>query len=121
MDPEDDVICVRGGVVDPSKTLRRAKIDEPRLGHPGVSIACGAPGSTLDEIVAAAEIPHGKVRTTTAGRIREAGFPIHRAGRWPHCTVDLSGAADDAGAQRLADCFDEAIPNPRASREEQDP
>jgi hypothetical protein len=97
--------------MEPDKVLRRALRDRGRLGRPGISVFAGHPESTIAELLVDAAIPHGQYRRSTVGRIRAAGFEVRRTGSWPHCTVYLTDAADEAQAQALVDCFDEPEPN----------
>ncbi|MGH8973784.1 MAG: hypothetical protein ACRD0C_11345 [Acidimicrobiia bacterium] len=54
---------------------------------------------------------YGKVRLSTAGRLRGAGFVLLATFDRPHYDVALPELSD-AAIERLDRCFDAAIPNP---------
>ena len=58
---------------------------------------------------------YGKVRLSSAGRLRSAGLPLLATFSRPHFDVVLPDLAEPT-LQRLADCFDAPIDNPGRSR-----
>ena len=96
----DDATVVRGGTSD--------------LPPPG-ELFSGSHGTGLDH--AAAGVPHGQVRETTAGQIRQGGGSVEyapefndRVGRTNYQHVDVTLGPDGHG-------FGDLIPNPVPKRE----
>jgi hypothetical protein len=54
---------------------------------------------------------YGRVRLSTAGRLRSAGFVLLATFDRPHYDIALPDLSDGV-VTRLTDCFDPPIPNP---------
>lgn len=112
-----DAIVIRGGSMEPALLVDAADRALLTIGVHGISVfAADSPSVGVDELIAESVIAHSSVRLSTVERIRAAGFVIRRAGRYPHCTVELDPSAPFEAGQRLASVFDPPIRNPRPGR-----
>ena len=91
-----------------------AELTAERSNRPGISVF-GGEGLELERVLARHSIPHPKVRTTTAGRLREADFEIEQTGRPGHFTIWLPDMTDNA-LVRLVAAFDPPVTNPYSRR-----
>lgn len=112
-EPLDDVVVVvRGGEMRSDYVRRTATDAHDELGIYTVSVfvALDDPPQVL-----CAREPHlaryGKVRYTTLGRLRAAGFPLVPTLARPHYDVVLPDVTD-ATLVRLDGCFDPPVTNP---------
>ena len=112
-----DAIVIRGGSMEPASLVDAAARAMLTIGVHGISVfAADSPWVGVEELIEASVIAHSSVRLSTVGRILSAGFVIRRAGRYPHCTVELDPSAPFETGQRLASVFDPPIRNPRPGR-----
>ncbi len=115
--PDDVVVVVRGGEMN-GDTVRRTATDAfDEFGIYTVSVFL-ALDATVDELCQdRPELQrYGKVRLTTAGRLRMLGFALVPTLDRPHYDVVLPDIAD-ATLDRLELGFDRPIPNPARSGE----
>ena len=115
--PDDVVVVVRGGEMN-GDTVRRTATDAfDEFGIYTVSVFL-ALDATVDELCQdRPELQrYGKVRLTTAGRLRTLGFALVPTLDRPHYDVVLPDLAD-ATLDRLELGFDRPIPNPARSGE----
>lgn len=110
--PEDAVVVIRGGEMTGAFVRRTATDAHEELGIYAVSVFL-ALDAGIDELCAAEPylLRYGKVRLSTVGRLRSAGFPLLPTLGRPHYDIVLPDL-DDATLQRLEGCFDPARPNP---------
>jgi hypothetical protein len=112
----DDAIVVRGGVGAPETIAVNAYTTFDTDGFWGVS-GFSAAGLTVGEIAQLAyeqgRLPHPQIRTSTAGQVRDGGFEIEETSDdYPHVDILVPPEPDDEVWARLADLFDDPIPNP---------
>lgn len=87
--------------------------DEVDAGRPpSVSAAC-LPGATVKEIVDVRNINHGRVRQTTVGALRSAGYSVTASGEVGHVDIGLGGSMDRGKLEMLEAIFGPAQLNPR--------
>jgi hypothetical protein len=121
-DPEeglpDEAVVVRGGVMNPKDLEVSAHSHFDEFGAYALSVHSRAEMSA-DEISAFAGIPHGKIRETTVGALRGAGYsvvPSEQHGP-AHADLQLPYPPSSSDWQALDDAFSEPRPNPtRRSR-----
>lgn len=112
----DDAIVVRGGVGAPETIAVNAQSTFDTDGFWGVS-GFSAAGLSADEIAQLVyeqgRLPHPRVRTSTARRIRDAGFQIEETqDDYPHVDIFVPPDPSAELCSQLADAFDDPIPNP---------
>lgn len=83
-----------------------------RLGKPGISVY-GGEGLAVKDVLLQNPLPNPKIRKTTGGRLRAAGFDFEQTFRAGHYTVWLPDTGDET-LVRLADTFDPPERNPFA-------
>lgn len=114
--PEDAVVVVRGGEMNSDFVRETARDSFEEFGVYSISVflALDVP---VDELCAAE--PHlaryGKVRVSTAGRLRREGFVLLPTLDRPHYDVLLPDLSDRT-LDRLDESFDQTVPNPGRSR-----
>jgi hypothetical protein len=115
--PDDAIVVVRAGANGLSDdTLRRtATASHEEYGFFGVSVFL-ALDLSVDELCASNDSLHrySMIQESTAGQVRDAGFPLLATEARPHYDVvlpDLDGTVLD----RLRSCFDPPRPNPGRS------
>ena len=112
--PADTVMVIRAGVMA-LDTLRRTAADSfDDFGAYLVSVEAVVGGLSLTEACRTSPrigARYGKVRLSTAGRLRSAGLALLATFTSPHFDVVLPDVSD-ATLRRLATCFDEPIDNP---------
>ncbi len=116
----DLAIVVRGGVLGDWSVLREDAIEaRDTLGFYALSVFAKVrgPAQSVDavvrELARRGNILNGKVRVTTAGRLRARGFALRQTGSNPlHYSVDLGGS-DLAVVARFVNSFGPARRNPR--------
>jgi hypothetical protein len=110
--PDDSVVIVRGGEMKSDFVRRSARQSFDEFGFYGVSV-----WAALDRDVVAlcASEPmlvrYGRIRLSTAGRLRALDFALVATMQRPHFDVVLPDTAD-ATLERLEAAFDPPIPNP---------
>ena len=86
----DDALVVRGGVMRPAGLVEAALDATSESGVAAISgFAADSASVSLEELLDDSLVPHDSIRISSVGRIRAAGFVIRRAGRYPHCSVEL--------------------------------
>ena len=111
--PDDAVVIVRAGVLG-SETVRRTADDSKvDYGFYGVSVEA-ALDTDWEELCRTSSRIAGiykKVRLSTAGRIRGAGFPLLPTQDRPHYDIVLADLTERT-VDRLIAAFDEPVVNP---------
>lgn len=112
--PSDAVVIIRAGVML-IETLRRTAQDSfDDFGAYLVSVEAVLHGATVVETCRTSPRigdRYGKVRLSTAGRLRTASLPLLSTFSSPHFDVVLPDVTE-ATLHRLSECFDEPITNP---------
>jgi hypothetical protein len=77
-----------------------------------------APGLDIEQLALLADQPHPKIRISTAGRVRAAGYEIVRSEEEAlgHADVKLPSEPTDDMLDALRSAFDDPEPNPAALR-----
>lgn len=92
---------------------KRVKRDYQKLGIYGLSCDC-LPGYSRDQLARLVEYPNPKLRESTVGRVRNAGFEIFpaptRRSR-AHATLKLPDPLTEQDWERLEEIFDEPVDN----------
>ena len=112
--PDDTVVVIRGGEhgLDDEVVHRTAERSFEEYGFYGVSVFL-AVDRPVDRLCAELDQlrRYGRVRLSTAGDLRRAGFTLLSTGRSPHFDVALPDlAAKTLG--RLREVFGPPVPNP---------
>lgn len=112
--PADTVVIIRAGVMS-MDTLRRTAADSfDDFGAYLVSVEAVLGGCSIAETCRTSPRigeRYGRVRLSTAGRLRSAGLPLLATFASPHFDVVLPDLSDMT-LQRLTTCFEEPIDNP---------
>lgn len=110
--PDDVIVVVRGGEMRSAFTRRTAETAHAELGIFAVSVFLTLDES-VDELCAGEPFlaRYRSVRLSTAGRVRDAGFPLIPTLDRPHYDIVLPNVRDGT-LSRLDECFDPPIPNP---------
>ena len=97
--------------------LRSAEDEHEESGIYGLSV-WAANGKSLAELTSDCEMRNARVRKTTAGRIRHAGFQLLKTEPLDddHYNVDLGTNPSTEVIARLVDVFDPPEPNPARSK-----
>lgn len=109
--PDDAVVVVRAGVLDPASIARSATQCFERYGVHGVSVEA-AEGRV--DVACANSLRlrrYRQVRLSTVARLRRAGFALLPTFAHPHYTLVLPDVAEIT-LRRLDRAFDDPIPNP---------
>jgi hypothetical protein len=114
--PDDVTIIVRGGVMKIADLRRNALITQRRHGFYGISVFAAVDMTVEQLLVGAVYIPHRQIRTTTAGRVRAAGFPLRRTLILPYHYDIVLDDLDDPTFGRLLEHFEPPIDNPHPRR-----
>lgn len=114
--PDDTVVIIRAGVMAPEPVRRTARDAFEDFGLYLVSVEAVLEGTIDATCRTSPRIGdlYGKIRLSTAGRLRGAGFVLLATFDRPHYDVALPEVSD-AVIDRLDRCFDAAIPNPGRS------
>ena len=109
--PDDTSIVLRAGVMDAANMARAAERTFALYAVYGISVE-GVMGTTVQEACRGERIAtYRRVRLSTFGRVREAGFALLATFDRPHFTLVLADLSELTLA-RLDRCFDSPIPNP---------
>lgn len=115
--PDDTVIVVRGGLAAADSVRRSSEVSHALYGFYGVSVFL-AFELTVEELVRRIpELSPGRykqLRTSTVGRIRQAGFQFLASGEWPHYDIVLADLVDET-IESLRTCFGPPFANPGES------
>lgn len=115
--PDDTTIVLRAGVMDAANVVRAAERTFALYALYGISVE-GVLDTTVQEACRGERlVAYRRVRLSTFGRVREAGFALLATFDRPHFTLVLADLSELTLA-RLQRCFDDPIPNPgrRAER-----
>lgn len=82
-----------------------------RIGYAGLSVRAGV-GVTIEQLVRAGKILNGSIRVSTAGRLRQGGFPLAEIEGPYHYNAVMGDTADVEVMRKFASLFDEPQPNP---------
>lgn len=105
-DLPDDAVVIRGGLMAMADLRRSAQIHFDHEGRYALSVFCGVDASA-DAIARAASLPHPKIRQSTVGRIRRAGFDVVRSEGPPgHADLVLPDPPTDDDWRALEAAFD---------------
>jgi hypothetical protein len=112
--PDDVVVIIRAGVMS-FETLRRTATDSfEDFGAYLISVEAVLDGLSVAQVCRVSPRiggRYGKVRLSTAGRVRSAGLVLLATFGRPHFDLVLPDLSQRS-LQRLADCFDDPIDNP---------
>lgn len=106
----DDAIVVRGGEMAPDRVQKNALAHFRDCGVYGVSV-WSIPDLSAHEIVRTVrradplDLPHGQMRISTVGQIREAGYELVPTGPRHHFTLLLPTPPTDDDWDRLQALF----------------
>jgi hypothetical protein len=111
--PDDAVLIIRAGVLAPQSVRRTAEDAFEDYGLYLVSVEAVLEGTVETTCRTSPRIGdlYGKIRLSTAGSLRGAGFVLLATFDRPHYDVALPELSD-AVIARLDGCFDPPIPNP---------
>jgi hypothetical protein len=111
--PPDEQVVVRAGVMsyeDVSNSVETESLEDS--GYFGLSTQ-SLPDKTADEIMEASGLPHRKMRVSTIGRLRKAGFVVDHFDDDGHCLIMFDQLPSEAEYESLQAAFDAAIVSPR--------
>ena len=109
--PDDATVVLRAGVMTVESMRRAAERTFALYAVYGVSVE-GVIDTTVQEACRGERIAgYRRIRLSTFGRVRGAGFALLATFDHPHFTVVLADL-NELTLARLDRCFDEAIPNP---------
>jgi len=110
--PDDAVVVVRGGEMASEYVRRTARDAFEETGVHSVSVYL-ALDSPIEDLCTGEPFlaRYGKVRLSTAGRLRRAGFVLLATLARPHYDVVLADIGDET-LLRLDGCFDAPVENP---------
>lgn len=112
----DDAIVVRGGLMLPSDLGLSAQSHFDVEGFHALSVY-SVPGMTADEIAVGVPLRHSKIRASTVGRVRAAGYDIVRSPGPPgHADLVLPTPPADHDWSALDRIFDPPRLNPATMR-----
>jgi hypothetical protein len=108
----DEAIVIRGGL-NQQDVMQRSAQDEFELnGQYALSVAADA-SMTLQALAVANQTPHSRIRKTTVGRLRAAGFDVTPPkGEKRHADLILPNPPTDEVWEALEAAFDPPEPNP---------
>ncbi len=110
--PDDVVIVIRAGVLSEQSVEDAANRCLEGFGLLGISVEGAMDLSVPEACRTSPRLQrYRRVRLSTFGRLRAAGFPVIATFDAPHYTVALSDLSVVTIA-RLLRCFDDPIPNP---------
>jgi hypothetical protein len=98
-------------LVDLMGSAVRYAMKEDSGGRFAVSVFC-APDKSAGEIATAAGIRHTRIRSSSIGALRGAGFELSPLGENGHLSVFLPSPLKREHVERLEELFGPAVPNP---------
>jgi hypothetical protein len=114
--PDDAIVVVRGGEMNSVAIERTATRSFEEFGIWAVSVFLATNGTVGEVCRTVPDLErYGKVRLSTAGRLRSHGFVLIPTMHAPHFDVVLPDI-DPATLDRLDGAFDSPIPNPARGR-----
>lgn len=109
--PDDTTVVLRAGVMNADNVTRGAERTFALYAVYGISVE-GVIDTTVQEACRGERIAsYRRVRLSTFGRVRAAGFALLATFDHPHFTLVLADLSELTLA-RLDHCFDDPIPNP---------
>jgi hypothetical protein len=109
--PDDAAVVLRGGVLGADGVRRAAERTFDLYAVFGISVE-GVLDMTVQEACSSERVAsYRRVRLSTFGRVRMAGFALLATFDRPHFTLVLPDVSDFT-LSRLDRCFDTPIPNP---------
>ncbi|MCC5952808.1 MAG: hypothetical protein JJU45_12015 [Acidimicrobiia bacterium] len=115
MPPDDAAIVLRAGVMERGAVVRASERTFSLYALHGISVE-GVIGTTVQEACRSERVAaYRRVRLSTFGLVREAGFALLATFDAPHFTLVLPDLSELTLA-RLERCFDPPIPNPGRRR-----
>jgi len=112
--PDDAAVVLRGGVLRADAVRRAAERTFQLYAVFGISVE-GVLDMTVQEACSGERVVgYRRVRLSTFGRVRVAGFALLATFDRPHFTLVLPDLSDFT-ISRLDRCFDPPIPNPGRS------
>jgi hypothetical protein len=109
--PDDTTVVLRAGLMGAENVARAAERTFALHAVYGISVE-GVIDSTIEEACRRERIAsYRRIRLSTFGRVREAGFALLATFDHPHFTLVLPDLSELTVA-RLDRCSDEPIPNP---------
>jgi len=110
--PDDAAVVIRGGVLSRASVQQAASRSLDLFGILGISVEGAVGVSVLDACRTSERLgAYRRIRLSTFGRVRGAGFAMLATFDAPHFTLVLPDLSELTTA-RLDRCFDEPIPNP---------
>ena len=108
----DEALVVRGGVMELAVLETNAQTHYDEFGEYALSVY-SLPDRSADEIALLASLPHAKIRVSTVGRLREAGYPVVPSPGPPgHADLELPHPPTEGDWRVLDALFDPPRPNP---------
>ena len=113
----DAAVVVRGGLMFPADLETGALTHYDEFGRYALSVY-SLPGRTGDEIAVLVPLPHSKIRESTVGRLRAAGYEVVPSPGPPgHADLRVPNPPSRGDWQALDALFDPPRPNPAARKE----
>lgn len=109
--PDDATIVLRAGVMDAANVVRAAERTFALYALYGISVEGVLDTTVLEACRGERLATYRRVRLSTFGRARDAGFALLATFDRPHFTLVLADLSELTLA-RLDRCFDDPIPNP---------
>lgn len=120
----DEALVIRGGLSAPETLLKNAleHHDDPANARGDFAIsAWSLPDKSGDDLAHVASVPHPRIRETTVGRIRAAGYNVVRdEPPEGHALITLPRLPTDTDYMTISDLFDPPRLNPANVSQEQD-
>jgi hypothetical protein len=115
--PDDTIVVVRGGEMKSAAVVRSATDNHDEFGIYAISVflTLDLPVERLCQVEDGLA-RYGKVRLSTAGRLRSLGFALLPTLARPHFDVVLPDV-EEPTLDRLELAFDQPIPNPGRARQ----
>lgn len=108
----DDAVVVRGGLMTAADLERSVQIHFDSEGSYALSVF-SVPGARTDAIAVGVPLRHSKIRQSTVGRVRAAGYDVvSSAGPPGHADLVLPNPPTDEDWTALDAAFDPPCPNP---------
>jgi len=108
--PTDDLVVVRGGLLDETRLRADATLTFRRFGEYGVSVLAAPGDAMLDSLARTTLRREATLALLRVGDIRRAGLEVRPTFRRPHYTVMLPDL--DTDLRRLVACENTVQVNP---------
>jgi hypothetical protein len=109
--PDDATVVLRAGVMSGDNVRRAAERTFALYSVYGISVEGVIDASVQEACRSERVVSYRRVRLSSFGRLREAGFALLATFDHPHFTLVLADLSELTLA-RLDRCFDDPIPNP---------